>query len=150
MSIINTAYSGLNAFQNALSVIGNNITNATTKGYSRQTIQLIPSLTQKFGSASIGSGVSVASVLRNTDEFANFQVRNTNSLKSQYDVFFQQASQVDKLLSQDGVSLSAAMQNFFSAFGQMNSNPADPAARTVALKQSQLLTNQFNYSWLCS
>lgn len=145
MSIINTAYSGLNAFQTALSVIGNNITNSTTKGYSRQTIQLIPSITQKVGTSSVGTGVLVNSVLRNTDEFANLQVRNTNSLKSQYDSYFQQASQIDKLLSQDGVGLSAAMQNFFSAFGQMNSNPSDSSARTVALKQSQLLASQFNY-----
>lgn len=145
MSILNTAYSGLNAFQTAMSVIGNNITNATTKGYTRQTIQLIPSLTQKIGNASVGSGVSIAAVLRNSDDFADYQVRNTSSLKSQYDTFFQQASQIDKLLAQDGVSLSSSMQNFFTAFSQMNSNPSDSAGRTVVLKQSQLLTSQFNY-----
>ena len=144
MSILNTAYSGLSAFQNALSVISNNITNATTKGYSRQAIQFIPSLTQKVGNSYMGSGVSVANIIRNSDDFANYQVRTTSSLKSQYEVFYQQAAQVDQLLSQNGAGLSASMQTFFSALSTMNNNPADLSARTPALKQTQLLANQFN------
>jgi flagellar hook-associated protein 1 FlgK len=143
MSILNTAYSGLSAFQNALSVIGNNITNSTTQGYSRQTIQFIPSLSQKIGTNYVGTGVAVSNIFRNSDDFANYQVRNTSSMKSQYDVFFQQASQVDQLLSPNGAGLSTPMQTFFSAVSAMNSNPADLSARTSALKQTQLLANQF-------
>ncbi|RUR08863.1 flagellar hook-associated protein FlgK [Legionella sp. km772] len=143
-SILNTAASGLSAFQSALSVIGNNITNSTTPGYSRQTIQLVPGITQKLGNGYIGTGVALSTVVRNADQFANYQVRNTYSVKSQFDTFYQQASQIDQLLSQNGVSLSSGMQDFFTAFNQMNSNPADPAARSTVMKQSQLLASQFN------
>lgn len=145
MSVISTASSALNAFQAALSVTGNNITNVSTAGYSRQTIQLVPTLTQKFGNSYIGSGVGVLSIERTADAFANYQLRESNSIKSQYDTFYQQASQIDSLLSQNGVSLSASMQTFFGAINQLNSAPDSSSSRSVALQQSQLMTSQFNY-----
>lgn len=144
MSILNTAYSGLSAFQNALAITSNNITNASTPGYSRQSIQFLPNLTQKVGNVFIGNGVGAANTLRSADDFANYQVRGTYSSKSQYDAFYQQASQVDKLLSPNGAGLSTSMQSFFSALSTMNNNPSDMSSRTPALKQAQLLANQFN------
>ncbi len=145
MSILSIANSGLNAFQTALAVTGNNITNAKTRGYSRQTINFNPSLSQRYAKSFIGTGVTVASIYRNSDQFANFQVRNTQSFKSQYEAFYQQASQIDKLISQDGTNISASLQSFFDALSQLNNSPDTGASRDVALKQSQLLVQQFNF-----
>lgn len=144
MSILSIAYSGLNAFQRALDVTGNNIANATTRGYSRQSIQFTPSVSHKYAGSYMGTGVSVASIYRNADQFASMQVRNTLSVKSQYDTFYQQAIQVDKLLSQDGTSISGSLQSFFDSLGQLNNAPDSSATRGIALKQSQLLVDQFN------
>ncbi len=144
MSILSIAYSGLNAFQRALDVTGNNIANATTRGYSRQSIQFTPSISHRYAGSYMGSGVSVASIYRNADQFANSQVRNSLSVKSQYDAFYSQAIQIDKLLSQDGTSVSGSLQSFFDSLGQLNNAPDSIATRGVALKQSQLLVDQFN------
>ncbi|KTD32106.1 flagellar hook-associated protein FlgK [Legionella moravica] len=144
MSILNIAYTGLSAFQRAFQVAGNNITNATTKGYTRQTIQFTPGPSQRFAGSYIGSGVFVASIDRNVDQFTNSQVRSTLSLKSQFDTFYNQAIQIDKLLSQDGTSISTSLQSFFDALGQLNSAPDSISSRSVAIKQSQLLVQQFN------
>ena len=145
MSILSIANSGLNAFQSALAVTGNNIANAKTRGYSRQTINFTPNLSQRFATSFIGTGVSATSIYRNADQFANFQVRNTQSFKSQYEAFYQQASQIDKLLSQDGSSISTSLQSFFDALGQLNNSPDTGASRDVTLRQSQLLVQQFNF-----
>jgi flagellar hook-associated protein 1 len=144
MSILNIAYSGLNAFQRALAVTGNNIANFSTPGYSRQSINFTPSISHRYAGSYIGSGVSVSSITRNVDQFATAQVRTTTSAKSQYDAFYQQAIQVDKLLSQGGNSISGSLQSFFDALGQLNSTPDNIASRGVALRQSQLLVEQFN------
>lgn len=145
MSILSSAYSGLNAFQRALDVTSNNINNVGTRGYSRQTINFTPSISHKYAGSYIGSGVQVQSITRNVDQFANFQVRNTQSAKSEYDAFYQQAIQIDKLLSQDGGSISSSLQEFFTSLGQLNNAPDSVASRGVALKQSQLLVQQFNF-----
>ncbi|HAU1151350.1 TPA: flagellar hook-associated protein FlgK [Legionella pneumophila] len=144
MSILNIAYSGLNAFQRALDVTGNNIANFKTRGYSRQSIQFTPIASNRYAGSYIGAGVSVASIYRNVDQFANAQVRSTLSYRTQYDAFYNQAIQIDKLLSQDGSSISVPLQTFFDSIGQLNSTPDSIATRGVVLKQSQLLAQQFN------
>jgi len=144
MSILNIAYSGLNAFQRAIDVAGNNMTNVGTRGYSRQTIHFSPAMSQRYAGSFIGSGVNVTSIERNADQFANYQVRSTLSAKSEFESFYQQAVQIDKLLSQDGTSISSSMQSFFDSLGELNSNPGSGAIRGVTLKQTQLLAQQFN------
>ncbi|AMP90066.1 flagellar hook-associated protein FlgK [Legionella pneumophila] len=144
MSILNIAYSGLNAFQRALDVTGNNIANFKTRGYSRQSIQFTPIPSNRYAGSYIGAGVSVSSIYRNVDQFANAQVRNTLSYRTQYDAFYNQAIQIDKLLSQDGSSISVPLQTFFDSIGQLNNTPDSIATRGVVLKQSQLLAQQFN------
>lgn len=143
-NILNIAKSGLNAFQRALDVTGNNIANVGTSGYSRQTIEFRASSSMRFAGAYVGSGVLINSIKRNNDRFATQQVRETLTAKSQYETFFQQASQIDKLLSQDGTNVSKAIQSFFSAVNQLNDAPDNLASRGVMLNQSQLMVEQFN------
>ncbi len=145
MSILSIAYSGMSAFQNALSVTGNNIANIKTRGYSRQSIQFTPTPSRSFAGSFIGTGVAIGNVYRNADQFANAQVRSTLSIKSQYDTFYQQALQINKLLSQDGSSLSSSMQSFFDSLGQLNNSPDSVASRNVVMSQSQLLASQFSF-----
>lgn len=143
-NILNIAKSGLNAFQRALDVTGNNIANVANKSYSRQTIQFTASPSQRFAGSYIGTGVNIDSIKRNTDQFANKQVRETLSAKTEYEAFLRQASQVDKLLSQSGTNASTTIQNFFNALNQLNDAPDNSASRGVVLNQGQLMVEQFN------
>ncbi|KTD36813.1 flagellar hook-associated protein FlgK [Legionella nautarum] len=143
--ILNIAATSLNAFQRALAVTGNNIANSSNRAYTRETAQFSPLPSQRYGSNSyIGSGVIISDVRRNSDRFATEQVRETLTLKSEYDYFYQQAIQIDKLLSEKGTSLSSSMQTFFNALGQLNETPDNLAARSLMLQQSQLLSSQFS------
>lgn len=145
MSILSIAYSGLNAFQYALDVAGNNIANYRTPGYTRQSILLTQNMPDRYGRAFIGSGVNVNSIYRNSDQFANAQVRSTLGTKSQYETFYQQANQIDQLISTNGSSISASMQSFFDSLNQLNNAPDSPASRGVVFSQSQLLVEQFTF-----
>lgn len=143
--ILNIAATSLNAFQRALAVTGNNIANSSNRAYTRETAQFSPLPSQRYGSnAYIGSGVILSDVRRNSDRFATEQVRETLTLKSEYDYFYQQAIQIDQLLSEKGTSLSSSMQTFFNALGQLNQTPDNLAARSLMLQQSQLLSSQFS------
>ncbi|KTC74687.1 flagellar hook-associated protein FlgK [Legionella birminghamensis] len=142
-NILNIATSGLLAFQRGLDLTANNISNSRTPGYTRQMLLLKSLPSQRFAGSFIGAGVSPADIKRNSDRFATQQVRETLTNKAQYDIFYEQASQIDKLLSQDGSSISSTLQNFFNALGQLNESPDNAASRGVAFNQSQLLVDQF-------
>jgi flagellar hook-associated protein 1 FlgK len=141
--LLNTASLALNAFHRGLDIAGNNIANAGTVGYSRRSIIFSPTPSNRLGGFSVGTGVQIQSIYRNVNEFANNRVRSTTTLMSQFETFFSQASQLDGLLSEPGTSISLSMQSFFNSLSKMNDNPDNLPARSVALSQASLLSQQF-------
>src|SRR4029078_6660328 len=72
--------SSLAAQQTGLQVTGNNIANAGTEGYSRQTVELTPASPVKIGGGQyVGSGVNVASISRQANETINQSLRDATS-----------------------------------------------------------------------
>lgn len=142
--ILSIASSSLNAFQRALAVTGNNIANSSNKAYTRETVQFTPLSSQRYAGSYIGGGVMISAIQRNSDRFAEQQVRETLTAKSQYDALYQQALQIDKLLSEKGTSVSNNLQTFFNTLSQLNDAPDSLISRNLMLQQSQLLVDQFN------
>ncbi len=140
---LNMAANTLLTLQRALSVTGHNISNVNTDGYSRQSVEYSSLNPQKFGQNYIGSGVTLASVTRNTDDFVTQQLRNAITSHSQYESFLFEASSVDGLLATPGSSVSESMQEFFSALQQAVSSPDSAPVRNALFNQSQLLVSQF-------
>lgn len=142
--ILNIAASGLQAFKYALAITSNNITNASDKSYTRQSLQFNPLPSQAYGTSFIGSGVYLANVKRDSDMFANQQLRQALTGKSQYYSFYQQAIQIDQMLSQKGISLSVGMQTFFDNLSHLNDAPDNLASRDLVMEQGQILVEQFS------
>ncbi len=59
MSDYHIGISGLNAAQQGLNIVGNNIANAATEGYHRQRVELRPADGVQLGGFMIGGGVEV-------------------------------------------------------------------------------------------
>ena len=85
--ILNTAISGLQAYQAALNTTSHNIANVGTEGYSRQKVELNARLPQSFGNYSIGQGVEMTDVYRVFDTFTNTNIRDYQSTFSRLDMF---------------------------------------------------------------
>ena len=87
---LQTALSGLIAEQTALDITGNNIANANTEGYSRETALLepnppltIPAISSQTGEgAQLGTGVTVATITRIRNTYLDAQYRTQNSALS--------------------------------------------------------------------
>jgi len=144
--ILNTSISGLLAFQQALTVTSNNVSNAATKGYSVQNINLKESLGQGTASGYIGSGVDVQSITRSYDETLANQVRSSNSSYQSFNTLATQASQIDNMLSDTKTGLTATLQSFVNALQSVSTSPASTAQRQVLLSNAQALTQELkNY-----
>lgn len=145
-SLINTAMSGLNAAQAALSTVSNNISNATTAGYNRQNAII----SQASGSSSmqgyIGNGVTVMGINREYNQFVVNQLRNAETKSSSLTSYYNQVSQIDDLLSDTTNNLSSTLQGFFSSIQSMTSAADDTAARQTVIGKAQGLVNQFQSS----
>ena len=69
MGALNIGANALTTNLAALQVIGHNIANVNTPGYSRQNVQLETAGYQKFGNGYFGKGVNIATIERSHDAY---------------------------------------------------------------------------------
>jgi len=145
--ILSTSISGLLAFQRALDVTSNNVSNAATPGYSVENAQFTPQPGQATSIGWVGSGVQVQSITRAYDELLAGQVRSSQSSYSSFNTFSTQAASIDNMLSSSSTGLTASLQSFVNALQTVANSPASTAQRQVLLSQAQSLTQQLqNYN----
>lgn len=143
-SLINIGISGLKAQQAALATTGHNITNASTPGYSRQTVQIEAHPPQYSGSSYIGRGAVLQSISRVASEYATNQVRLDTAAFAGLDTFVNEIDQVDSLLADDQTGLAPAMQTFFGSLQSASSDPSSIPTRQVVLSDASGLATRFN------
>ncbi|OAI12834.1 flagellar biosynthesis protein FlgK [Methylomonas lenta] len=144
IGILNTALSGLAAFQRSLEVTSNNISNVNTEGYSRQRVQLQTSPEQYVGNGYIGSGVNATNIKRSYDEFINGQVRSSAMAYQDVDSFYRLSNQVDNLIADESTGLAPSMKEFFNSVNDVANDPISMPARQVMLAQADSMAHQFN------
>ena len=140
--VLSTSVSGLLAFQRALDVTSNNISNASTPGYSVENTNFTPQPALPTASGYIGSGVAVQSITRSYDELLAGQVRSSQSSYSNFNTFATQAAQIDNMLSDSSTGLTASLQAFVNSLQTVANSPSSTAQRQALLSQAQALAQQ--------
>jgi flagellar hook-associated protein 1 FlgK len=143
MNLFNIAQGGLDAAQSALNVVGNNLSNAMTNGYSRQNIILGEAGGRATSYGFFGYGVQTNDVKRSYDSFLNNQVRGANSQFEGLNSRYEQLSQIDDMLGDSTNNISVTMGNIFDAMEKMSSDPASAAARQEVYSQFKAVANQY-------
>ena len=143
VGLLGTAASGLQAFQRAISVTGNNISNANNADYSRQRVELGTRPPSFTGQGYIGTGVRVESIERLFDQFTVDRLRETSSSTSQYETYFSFSERVTNLLGDADAGLGAGLESFFDAVQTVANDPASIPARQLMLSESESLIFRF-------
>ena len=142
-SILNIGQSALAAAQIGMQVTSNNIANASTPGYNRETIVQTEAGGQNLGNGFIGAGATVQTVQR---VYNSFLVATQNSAQASYSSLntnYTQTSQIDNMFASTTTGLSPAIQGFFNAVQTATSDPSDSSARESILTSAQSLASEF-------
>ncbi|MBU3023137.1 flagellar hook-associated protein FlgK [Aestuariibacter sp. A3R04] len=135
MSLLSNALSGLNAANTALLVSGQNVSNATVEGYSRQAAE--------FGTAQGAyNGVSVISVDRIVNSFLNDDIWRTQSDLSHYEGYQTYLGYIEELVGTDSLNFNDAIANITNALSASMSNPESTAYRQELLATSEGLVQK--------
>jgi flagellar hook-associated protein 1 FlgK len=131
--------SSLATQQAALQVTGNNIANAGTAGYTRETVNITPNGSTEIGAGqSTGSGVTIGSVQRQVSEALNESLRDAtsdqNSAQSLNTTLTSLQNAFGALNDND---LSTQLTSFFSDFSSLANDPTDTTARSQVLQDGQ-------------
>ena len=119
---LNTAYTGLVAARRGLDVVGQNIANANTEGYTRQRVTTTaavtaPSSLQMSATFTVGQGVSVDGVARLGSNLLDARVRSASATSGYWDARATAMSSLEGTLQEPGPNgLSATLQNFWNAW----------------------------------
>ena len=140
MSIGQTA---MTASYAALQTTSNNIANANTPGYSRQSTMQADAPSQFTGSGFFGKGVNVTTVARAYNALLTTQAVGTASTAAADSARLDQLKQLQGVFPIGASGLGAAAGSFLNSFVDVSNNPSDASARQVALSQAQQLGSSF-------
>lgn len=145
---LNTAYTALVAARQGLDVVGQNIANASTDGYTRQRVNTsaigsvaqIGPLTTRF---SVGQGVSVDGISRLGNTFLDARARTASASSGYWDVRSSAMATLEGTLQEPGTNgISASLQKFWAAWSDMGNNTGKPAPAAVLIAQANALAAQ--------
>lgn len=142
---LNTAYRGLTAARTGLDVVGQNIANVNTDGYTRQRVtQSSIEAAARVGLYSTGvqpgQGASVDGIARIGDRFADAQVRGAAGAAGYQGVRASVTAALESSLAEPGTTgLSTQLTKFWSAWQDVSNNPSAAAPAAVLLGQAQTI-----------
>ena len=142
--ILSIGVSALSASQQALSTIGQNIANANTPGYSRQSVVLTTPPGQFTGSGFFGKGVAIQTVTRAHNDFLTSQAQSSKSVASMDQARSDLLNQLQKLFPTGTNGLGSAAGDFFNSMVDVSNSPSDPSARQVVIGKAQALAARFS------
>jgi len=142
-SLTQLALSGISASQVGLNTTGQNIANAQTPGFSRQSVIQTAAEPTFSGSGYLGTGASVQGVRRSYSTLLAVQANNAASESARAASYADGLKQINSVIGSADRSASVALSLFFSAVQQVTTSPADAASRQSMLASAQTLTQRF-------
>ncbi|MCA9086268.1 MAG: flagellar hook-associated protein FlgK, partial [Planctomycetaceae bacterium] len=136
--------SAIRTHQRALNVIGNNIANASTPGYHRQEVHLVPRRPELDGGHYVGTGVEVAEVERVIDQATEDSILSNNALLSTAAARLSVAQDIESLLTPSDSSIHAYVSDFFNNLEAVANTPEVTTVRRELLTAAENVVYQFD------
>jgi len=144
LAALNSGRTSLEVNQKSIEIVGNNIANLNTEGYSRQeaTFATYPSL--NFGNFFIGQGVKITDVQRDHDVFIEQQIKQKAVDFGFQDALTRPLSELERVFNITEDNISTDIDVFFDSLQELSADPSDLVQRNNVILQGQVLANSFN------
>ncbi len=150
---LNTAYTGLIAARKGLEVVGQNIANANTQGYTRQrittsSVDAISRVGLMSAGVQAGQGVNVDGVARLGSAQLDAQVRSAAAVAGYSAVRSNALTAVEGSMNEPGKNgLSAQLDEFWAGWHDVANAPGENAPAGVLLGQAGVVTAQIGQGY---
>ncbi len=141
---LNAARTSLEVNQKSIEIVGNNISNLNTEGYSRQKAILQPYPAMNFGNFFIGQGVKITDVSREHDVFIDQQIKAKAVDYGLQDAITRPLSELERVFAVTENNLSTNIDTFFDAIQELSADPSDLVQRNNVILQGEVLATSFN------
>ena len=144
---LNTMVKGIQNNQLSLDTTGHNITNASTPGYSRQSVNSAATNYQErsslYGDVLVGGGVDAMSLTRARNIYADKQFWSETSAQNFYKTNKTNYDKVETIFNDSkNTGILNAMKQFYDAWVNLSNYASDAASRTAVLTKGNNLVDR--------
>ena len=146
---LNTMVRGIFANQLSLDTVGHNITNASTEGYSRQSVNLAATMCQMqgslYGQVAVGTGVDSTSILRARNIYADTQYRQEASTQEYNNIMQMNYQKLETTFyDTETTGIQKAMHNFWESWKSLSTNASGNAEREAVAGEGAVLCDMMH------
>ena len=142
MSALNIGARALSANLAALQVIGNNIANVNTPGYSRQNVIQQTSGYQQMGNGFFGKGMEIATVERSHNQYLTREAQKAGSVAAADALRYARLQQLESAFPTGSAGLGTALNDMLNAWTDVSSSPGNLTARVVVIAKGEELASR--------
>lgn len=144
---LNTMVRGIYSNQLSLDTTGHNITNASTEGYSRQSVNLAATRGQQvssiYGQVMVGTGVDSTSIERARNVYADKQYWSETAQQQYYKTQQTNYDKVEAIFNDSGnTGVKNALTEFYNAWNDLSTNASTASNRTAVIEKSNVLADR--------
>jgi flagellar hook-associated protein 1 FlgK len=137
--------SALSTHQLWLNIIGHNIANVNTPGYTRQRVSMTTSDPFDHPVGPVGTGVKAINVEHIRDLFLNQQYRQDNRELGRWNSMNKTLSQIESLFTEPSdESLGGILNDFWDSWSDLANYPENSGSRNSLVEKTNLLTAAFH------
>ncbi|WP_028579340.1 flagellar hook-associated protein FlgK [Desulfogranum japonicum] len=140
---LNAGRTSLSTNQKAIEIVGNNVANVNTEGYSRQDAELRQVPAVNFGDFFIGQGVTVSDVSRDYNSFITRQLQENFISYGEESGKSNALTELERLFNVSDENLASEIDKFFDAWQELTTNPSGQVERDIVMQRGQLLGDAF-------
>lgn len=142
--LIHMGSRGLAASQTALDLVGQNVTNADTEGYTRKRLNLEAGVRVDQGLGQMGFGVDVVSIKRMRDDLLDRQMQEVSTQKGRREELDKSLQSIQNILTEPAESgLNTFLEKFWASWQDLANNPSDRTARQAVSDAGTALAGRF-------
>ncbi|MDR1484867.1 MAG: flagellar hook-associated protein FlgK [Planctomycetaceae bacterium] len=143
---LHTAAAAMNSSQLGMQVVGQNLNNAQTPGYVRESLNLQTNTSRKTSNGiTIGTGVQVAGITQVIDKFLEERLRtsisDSTASATQEKYYAELEALLNELTEND---LSSSIEAFFNSIDNIQNHPENLTYRQMAIEEGLKLTEDIN------
>ena len=143
---LNTMVRGIFANQLSLDTVGHNITNASTEGYTRQSVNLAATMCQlqgsMYGDVAVGTGVDSLSIIRARNTYADRQYRIEAATQEYNNIMQVNYENIETTFyDTETTGIQNAMHDFWKAWQALSVNASGTAERDNVIGKGKVLTD---------
>jgi flagellar hook-associated protein 1 FlgK len=144
LNALNIGKTSLSANQKSIEVVGNNIANVNTPGYSRQQTELSGLPVVDIKGFFVGQGVTVGDIVREHDVFITNQVQDKSSTVGEESGKAAPLSAVERVFNISDQNLAAEISRYFDAWQELTVNPGGTVERDAVIMRGTMLADTFH------